>query len=238
MFERWLKREWPKVTVEEAHFFGSLVHRGDLVFDVGANLGNKSAIFRSLGARVVAFEPQPACVDQLRRRFGRDRRVEIVASGVAAQPGELELSICSEASTISTFSEEWKHGRFEEDFEWDQRVAVPVTTLDESIARWGAPAFIKIDVEGYELEVISGLSTAVGAISFEFAQELIDRAVEAIAALAGKGYRSFNVGQGENAHFEFPDWIDSDTVSAYMGGLPYPSWGDVYASVDIAGPKA
>jgi hypothetical protein len=46
-------------------------------------------------------------------------------------------------------------------------VSVPVTTLDRLIARHGPPEHLKIDVEGYELEAVRGLSAAVRVISFE-----------------------------------------------------------------------
>jgi len=78
---------------------------GDLVFDVGANIGNKAAQFLAKGARVICFEPQPACVERLRGRFGSDSRVAIVPKGLADQAGKLTLSICDD-DTLSTFSEQ------------------------------------------------------------------------------------------------------------------------------------
>ena len=51
--------------------YGGFVRRGDLVFDVGAHVGDRVASFRRLGARVVAVEPQPAMVKVLELFYGR-----------------------------------------------------------------------------------------------------------------------------------------------------------------------
>ena len=53
-------------------FYGALVRPGDLCFDIGAHLGDRTAHFLTLGARVVAVEPQPQLMALLRRRFGRN----------------------------------------------------------------------------------------------------------------------------------------------------------------------
>ena len=55
--------------------YGSFVRRGDLVFDVGAHVGDRVASFRRLGARVVAVEPQPALVKVLKLFYGRSADV-------------------------------------------------------------------------------------------------------------------------------------------------------------------
>ena len=57
--------------------YGRFIVRGDLVFDVGAHVGDRIAAFRRLGARVVAVEPQPALVRTLKLLYGRDRAVAI-----------------------------------------------------------------------------------------------------------------------------------------------------------------
>ena len=66
--------------------YGGFVRRGDLVFDIGAHVGDRVASFRRLGARVVAVEPQPAMVRVLRLLYGRsaDVAIEAVAVGRAA----------------------------------------------------------------------------------------------------------------------------------------------------------
>jgi FkbM family methyltransferase len=120
------------------------VRNGDLVFDVGANIGRKTEDFLAIGAKVLCVEPQPACVGILREKFQSNPAVTVAGVGLADRPGRLSLSVCTEAPTISTFSDNWKQGRFA-NFKWDQTVSVEVTTLDELIKTHGVPQYCKID---------------------------------------------------------------------------------------------
>jgi len=69
----------------------------------------------------------------------------IIAQGLAASSGSLTLSVCADADALSTFSGQWKTGRFR-DFDWDYQLEVPVDALDELIRQFGVPGFCKIDV--------------------------------------------------------------------------------------------
>lgn len=152
-------------------FYAGFIRPGDLCFDVGANLGDRTAVFLRLGARVVAVEPQARCRRRLLRRFGRNPRVVLVPRALGAQPGAAEMKV-SEADTISSLSADWiarvqASGRFA-GYAWNQTERVEVTTLDALIREHGTPAFCKIDVEGFEAEVLKGLSAPLRAVSFEF----------------------------------------------------------------------
>src|SRR6185503_4823172 len=73
--------------------YAAFVRPGDLVFDVGAHVGDRVAAFRRLGARVVAVEPQPALVAALRLLFGRDPNVAIEAVALGREPGTVTLKL-------------------------------------------------------------------------------------------------------------------------------------------------
>ncbi|HVY70482.1 MAG TPA: FkbM family methyltransferase, partial [Verrucomicrobiae bacterium] len=202
---------------------------GDLVFDIGANVGAKAERFAAEGAKVICFEPQPNCVATLRNKFTGRSSITVVSAGLAAAKGNLELSICSAANTISTFSSEWKQGRFS-DYRWDEKVTVPVMTLDEAIQTYGRPRYAKIDVEGFELEVLRGLSQIVPVVSFEYTAEFLNRAAECLSRLVSLGYRNFNATVGEKMDFVMPGW---STAEQLLAGLKSSSdstlWGDIYA---------
>ncbi|MBM3862251.1 MAG: FkbM family methyltransferase, partial [Verrucomicrobia bacterium] len=159
---------------------------GDLVFDVGAHIGEKTGSFLAAGATVVCVEPQPKCVEMLRAKYGAEPRVSIEALGIADKPGQLQLSVCSTAPTISTFADSWKHGRFA-DCQWDQTMMVEVTTLDALVAKYGRPKYCKIDVEGFDLAVLNGLSAPVPYLSFEFTVEFLNLAEKCVARLSSIG---------------------------------------------------
>jgi FkbM family methyltransferase len=210
-------------------FYAGFVGGGDLCFDVGANIGARTDIFVALGARVVCVEPQPRCVSVLTDKYSKNPRVVVVPKGVAAQPGIMPLSLCESAHTIATFCEKWKTGRFR-DYRWESTMDVPVTTLDALVQKFGVPAFCKIDVEGFEYQVLQGLSCLVPALSFEFTEEFIDDAKLCVEYLGSLGQVEFNYALGEKLDLCLDPWTDGDTVlsdlCSTMDDLP---WGDIYA---------
>jgi FkbM family methyltransferase len=146
-------------------FYRQFMPKGSLVFDIGANAGAKSEVFLWLGATVVAAEPDRRCVATLRRRFMLCRDFHLLPAAVGASDGYSVLFTAEAGSAYNTLSAKW---RDETHTGADSHaVSVPTTTLDAMIAKWGKPAFIKIDVEGHELSVLRGLTTAVQALSFE-----------------------------------------------------------------------
>ena len=111
---------------------------------------------------------------------------------------------------ISTFAEHWKTGRFS-DSKWDEKITVNITTLDELIKKFGNPKYIKIDVEGFEHEVILGLTKKSGIISFEFTSEFIEDAFKSIDYLISLGYSDFNYSLGERRKF-FTQWTTANSI--------------------------
>jgi len=153
-------------------FYRQFLQAGDLAFDIGAHVGNRVRVFRQIGAHVVAVEPQPDFVAVLRLLYGRDPAVTIEHSGVAAETGQGNLHLSSRTPTVSTFADSWMSDvqsdrRFQR-VQWDSVISVPLITLDDLIARHGEPQFCKIDVEGFEHKVLSGLSRPIPALSFEY----------------------------------------------------------------------
>jgi len=217
-----------KLWEETTAFYSQFVKTGDLCFDVGANIGNKTNIFLELGARVVCIEPQPNCVDVLKGKYQKDSNVVIVSKGLAIQPGRRSLSICGSADAISTFSEKWKTGRFHT-YAWEPAVEVPVTTLDILIQEFGSPKFCKIDVEGFEYEVLQGLSTPISFLAFEFTREFINDARLCIEYLGSLGCADFNYALGETPALVFSNWADGNTLfKSIEQNSDNLLWGDIY----------
>ena len=210
------------------------VRPGDLVFDIGAHVGDRVAAFRRLGARVVAVEPQPALLRTLRLLYGRDPMIAIEASAVGRQPGSTELSVNVDNPTVSTVSTDFIAAAAGapgwEGQTWPKRIGVPLTTVDALIARHGTPVFIKVDVEGFEAEALAGLSQPVQALSFEFTLIQREIALASIERCGVLGYTRFNAALGESQSFEHDDWIDASAMSRWLGALPREAnSGDVYA---------
>lgn len=212
---------------------GGFVGSGDLVFDIGAHVGDRVASFRRLGARVVAIEPQRAMLRVLRMLYGRDRAVTIEAVAVGRQPGRARMLINSDNPTVSSVSSAFVAAADGapgwETQHWGEFADVEITTLDALIARHGVPAFIKIDVEGFEAEALCGLSQAVRALSFEFTTIQPDVALACIERCAAMGYARFNAALGESQAM-IGEWVGVNEITRWLSGLPQAAnSGDIYA---------
>jgi FkbM family methyltransferase len=173
------------------------IQPGWLVFDVGANLGNYSALFLEKKAKIIAVEPQSYCVDFLKLRFGNNPGVKIIHCGLGAKEEVKELMVSS-AHTLSSFNKEWVDGvnkteRFKpSNAVWEKKEKIAMRTLDGLIGEFGLPSYLKIDVEGYEKEVLRGLHQPVKVVSFEFTiPELANDAVECVHLLTKIGEYEF-----------------------------------------------
>lgn len=211
------------------NFYSQFIHKGDLCFDIGAYKGNRTEIFLELGAKVVAVEPQESCIDDLRQKFNKEPRLILVKKGLSDKEGELTLYICEGANTISTFSDEWKRGRFS-NCKWNKHELVPVTTLENLIKEFGLPVFCKIDVEGFEFQVLKGLSRPLPYISFEFTREYFNDAESCINHLLSLGYVEFNSSLGESMQMLFQTWVKPEELYQRLNLIDDSLlWGDIYA---------
>jgi FkbM family methyltransferase len=216
-------------------FYNSFIKRGDIVLDVGANMGERSELFLALGARVVAIEPQSECAEHLRRRFGDHPNFALFQGGCDDHIGEAELFV-GDASTLSTMSSTWidsvrGSGRFD-GHHWREKRVVATTTLDALIAEHGAPAFVKIDVEGFESQVLAGLGRPVRCLSIEWARESLSVTAGCVEQLVALGMTQFNVSHGEAMSWALGQWVDGNEVTRILASAADPlAWGDVYARV-------
>jgi FkbM family methyltransferase len=172
-----------KARDREAAFYRAVLNGfkpGDLIFDIGANIGDKTVTFLRLGARVVAVDPDEHNQNVLRKKFLRSRirprPVMIVGKAVGARVGVETMLVCAPGSVFNTLSEKGagiisdstnRPGQLSDVIEYKEKKTVETTTLDHLIEAYGLPFFIKIDVVGFELEVLQGLHRSVPFLSFE-----------------------------------------------------------------------
>jgi FkbM family methyltransferase len=217
------------------HFYRRFIRPGDLVFDIGAHVGDRIAAFQRLGARIVAAEPQPTMFRVLKLIYGRAGDVVLVPAAVGRAPGTIKLMINVDNPTISTASTEFvraAHGaRGWEEEAWTKSISVPLTTLDALIAEHGTPSFIKIDVEGFEAQVLAGLTRPVAALSFEFTTIQRNVAQDCIARCRALGFSRFNAALGESQTFVHGEWIGDEALTRWLAALPHEAnSGDIYAT--------
>jgi membrane glycosyltransferase len=218
-------------------FYGRFVGAGDLVFDLGAHVGDRVASFRRLGADVVALEPQPGPAGVIDRLFWDDGRVTLVQAAVGPREGEVMLKVNRANPTVSTASADFLRAADGapgwEGQAWDGEITVPMTTLDRLIEQHGRPSFVKIDVEGYELDVLNGLSVAVPALSFEFTTIQMSVALACIERLARIGAYRFDLSLGESHQLRFGRFVYPEELVAHLKALPVEAnSGDIYAVLE------
>ena len=217
--------------------YATLVGPGDLAFDVGAHVGNHTRSLARLGVRVLAIEPQPAFAAWLRWLFRNRPEVEVIESALAAAPGVVELHRSPRTPTVATTSRGWidrvRTSAGFEDVRWAGAITVPAITLDALIARHGLPRLCKIDVEGYEAEVLRGLSRPIPVLTFEYLPAAVEVAVGAAGLLASLGPYRFNVTVGERRRFLWRKWRSLAALEAWLAArrANEPS-GDVYARLE------
>ena len=214
---------------KKSHDVLKLLNSGDLFFDIGAHLGEKSKKILDKNLKIVMLEPLPQCVKQLKESFKNSKNVEILEKAVGRTVGNMALEVNSKMPTISTMAKHWKNGRFSNQ-KWDQIISVEVTTLDHLIKIYGLPNYIKIDVEGFELDVLLGLSQKAGIISFEFTSEFLDQSIKCLNHLKKIGYSEFNLSIGESRKFFF-EWSNADNLILNLTNESKKNkllWGDIY----------
>ena len=213
LYSRIAGKRWIAARGKQLDFYRSVLsgfRSGDLIFDIGANDGFQTDLFLRMGARVVAIDPDETNQSILREKFLRFRLVRrpvvIVGKAVSDQSTVETMWIDGPGSAVNTLSQKWatalhtnkaRHLHGHSGLDFARQKTVETTTIEDLISAYGAPAFIKIDVEGYELQVIRGLQRPVPYLSFEvnlpeFRSEGL-QCVEILGRLASEGQFNYAV---------------------------------------------
>jgi FkbM family methyltransferase len=210
------------------------IQPGTVAFDIGAHLGDRSAAFHALGARVIALEPQPDLAKWFKRLVNQPT-ITLLPQAAGPKAGFADIAISPGNPTLSTLATEWREKIGERNagfsqVRWEQRLKVPVTTLDALIEEYGEPSFIKIDVEGFEAEVLAGLSRPVAALSVEFVSGALEVNEACVHHLSRLGEYRYNVVAGEQRHFRWNEWQAPQAIIEWLtsDAEELPS-GDLYA---------
>jgi FkbM family methyltransferase len=212
-------------------FYSALLPAGALVFDIGANVGTMTTIFASLGAKVVAVEPNPDCHRHIELTTSRDA-VEVLQAAVGERPGLAELNVSDRKDKMSSVSMDWCEAvsSANRDYAgmWNRKLTVPMITLDSLVQRYALPYYIKIDVEGYEEQVLKALSQCPPLLSFEFNRVFLD---PALRALDNRIFdqADFNYTLADPVKFELQDWVDREKLkNKILGSGPASGLGDIF----------
>lgn len=232
LFRRTLYREELQTEKNDLKFYRSLLTKNALVFDVGAKVGDKTRVFLKLCARVVAFEPQPHCREELESRCGNTKRLTVIQAALGPKKGTQPLYISSRpgsSSLVPGWSKNLK-----------SVIQVRVLTLDEMIREHGIPDYIKMDAEGYEHEILKGLTQPIPLVSFEYHRDKIrdpGGAFDCIEYLATFGELLINATPAEDLKWLYPAWMSKDSfLEVFPDKIPAPEsshcgYGDIFVRV-------
>jgi FkbM family methyltransferase len=228
-------KHWILAREKQIDFYRRLLPdlcHGDLIFDIGANDGFKTDLFLRLGARVIAIEPDETNQSILQEKFVRFRLVRrpliIVGKAVSDKSALETMWIDGPGSAVNTLSQKWasalKGNKARQTYghcglDFARQKTVETTTVEQLISAHGVPIFIKIDVEGYELNVIRGLQHPVPYLSFEvnlpeFRSEGL-QCVEILGRLAAAGKFNYAVDCEQGLSLE--RWLSADEFLQILG---------------------
>jgi FkbM family methyltransferase len=224
---RFLRPHQQRDFMSDIEFYRLLLPPKAFVFDVGANVGEKSEALLHAGSSVVAFEPNPLVISELCARCDHIGNWNIVQAAVGSK------------NTIATLYAREAHGQSSFKKEWGSKIIakynVPVITLDEAIECFGTPYYCKIDVEGWELEVLKGLTKIIPLISFEFHlnESGIQNTLSCLELLDNFGESHINITPAETSKFHFKSWMPTKKFIKWFPGdlehtLPGYLYGDIF----------
>jgi FkbM family methyltransferase len=208
------------------NFIQSILVPDSLVFDIGANIGYKAGIYSKIGCKVIAVEPDPRNIKILKRVFNNNKQLTVVEKAVSSKIGVEKIYISQQNSALTTFSTKWKlflETQKDRDdlvsfFPSVESYEIPTTTLDALIEQFGVPRYIKIDVEGYEIEAVKGLSHPIKLISLEanlpeFREETI-KIILHLFEIENKAL--FNYVLDDTKSFELNTWLDYREITDFI----------------------
>lgn len=179
-----------------------------LIFDIGSNIGDftNKCLETYEGCKVISIEPNDELIAHLKNRF-HNENVEILGFLVSGKSGELVDFYIGNVDTISTASVDWvEKSRFISTNSWSSPIKKETISLDDLIKKYGSPELIKIDVEGYEYDVIIGLSSKQNKICFEWAEEQYEAINKTCKYLESIGYLDFGFTYGDQFLLEPEKW--------------------------------
>ncbi len=213
--------------------FRGIIPRGALAFDIGANVGTYASALHSLGVCVVAVDANADCLRHLElMRPGPE--IQIVHAAVGNTTGLATFNMSDQSDGLSAISTEWlealnKHyGRSQK--VWNRTATVPMITIDSLMAHFGAPYYVKIDIEGYDSFALDGMSTQPALLSFEFHRVCLQNALDCLEKSVVAPCSVFNI-HIAGPKFLLPTWVGKEELKRNLAGLEdVETYGDIYVS--------
>jgi FkbM family methyltransferase len=206
-----------------------------ILYDVGANEGKYTDINLNKFDKYILVEANPSLAEKLRQKYKTNPEIHIVEA--IASNKETETFYISNADTISTSDIEWiQQSRFSNNYLWKPVDGLQTVSLDRLISIYGEPTLLKIDVEGYEYNVLQSLTKKVKLLCFEWAEEKKKEILLSLEYLRNQNYTRFHVQMEDKYDYVVndSDWYDFrivyDIMNQSCNVMRKETWGMIWAS--------
>lgn len=163
------------------------------IFDIGSHKGLFTDRYLDRSALCVLVEPNPNLANMLKKKYALISRVVVEELALSNFNGIIQMDICND-DQMSSCNPDWLRNLRYKNAGIKSRIPVFTKTIDELILKYGVPDHIKVDTEGFEFQVISGLSASVCPVQFEFISECFPSlTLPCLSRLREIGYTSFNI---------------------------------------------
>jgi FkbM family methyltransferase len=204
-----------------------------MIFDIGANRGlfTDVCLQKNSNEKIIIVEANPKLSNYLKQKYLNNNNIIVLNILISNIITDLAPFYLSNADTISTASTDWiTKSRFTGEYVWYEPIFLPSKTLDSLISEYGVPELIKVDVEGYEYEVLSGLTSKANEICFEWAEEQQDNINKTCEHLQNIGYSDFGYIEGDE-YMKKPDvytkWKEN-SIHSLMDKDRKDKWGMIW----------
>jgi FkbM family methyltransferase len=218
----------------ERQFYRQFVRRNDLVFDIGCNIGEKTGALLSLGAKVVAVDPNLNCIESMRKTYRAAiaaKTLQVECGAVGATPGEISLTMIDSTSGMYSGAADFVRYATNIGYSGTETRKVACVTLDQLIEKYGKPEIIKVDVEGMDADVLKGLQHRPRVLSFEYhaAAEIWNKTVQCFEEAKRLGFVEANLTNGAETEFILSSWVPLNAVFSQIEQWRDDGnrWGDV-----------
>ena len=214
---RFKNPSWTSWIEKEVNFYKSFLKKDQLIFDLGANIGDKTHVFTFFSSKIILYEPEEILCEKLKFRYRNYRSIVIENKVVSDRKGNINFYSVKDDEAYSSILENYSLGHPHLKKRVVTKKSKISTNLNNEIKLYGAPHYIKIDCEGAEELILKNLDYQIDIISFEAnLPKFYDATVRIIDNLVTKFNYLINLRQEGKFEFEFKNNFEGDNIQRLL----------------------